>query len=170
MIAATVAGAISLVSLIISKENKTSEFRQQWIDALRLELSTYISHSMEIHRHRIWGRETTDEKWDAISESYQKVNESITKIRLRLNPKEDQSKKILALLKEYERFFSNNGVPSQEDFSKLNHEFVEASQTLLKLEWNRVRNGEVVFQVVRATSFATLLAGLIALFYHLCLQ
>ena len=170
IIAATVAGAISLVSLIISKENKTSEFRQQWIDALRLELSTYISHSMEIHRHRIWGWEATDEKWEAISGSYQKANESTTKIRLRLNPTEKQSKKVLALLKEYEKSFSNNGTPSREEFSRLNNLFADASQALLKSEWNRVRNGEVVFQVVRAISFATLLAGLVALSHQLYLQ
>jgi hypothetical protein len=48
IIAATVAGAVSLVSLIISKENKTSEFRQLWIDALRSELSKYVAHVMEL--------------------------------------------------------------------------------------------------------------------------
>ena len=170
IIAATVAGAISLVSLIISKENKTSEFRQLWIDALRSELSTYVSHSMEIHRHRVWDRESSDEKWDSISDSYQKVNESITKIRLRLNPTENPSKQILLLLKEYEKAFSNNEYPSQEDFSKLNHNFVEASQKLLKSEWNRVRNGEIIFQVVRATSFAILMAGLIVFFHQLYLS
>jgi hypothetical protein len=125
---------------------------------------------MEIHRHRVWGRETSDEKWDAISESYLKVNESITKIRLRLNPTEEPSKEILSLLNEYEKAFSDNGIPSQEDLSKLNHNFVEASQRLLKSEWNRVRNGEVVFRVVRAASFAILISGLIALFHQLYMQ
>jgi hypothetical protein len=33
--AAIITGLLSLVGLIISKENKTSEFRQQWIDSFR---------------------------------------------------------------------------------------------------------------------------------------
>ena len=40
MIAAFIAGLVSLLSLIISKEQKVSEFRQAWIDALRAEISS----------------------------------------------------------------------------------------------------------------------------------
>lgn len=170
IIAATVAGAISLVSLIVSKENKTSEFRQLWIDSLRSELSSFISHSMEIRRHRAWGRENKDEGWEAISENYKTINESITRIRLRLNPTETLSKKVLGLLREYEKAFAYNGVPGDDEFSELNHNFVEASQQLLKAEWKRVRNGEIVFQVVRATSFAILISGLVVLFSRFSYQ
>ena len=166
IIAATVAGAISLTSLIVSKENKTSEFRQLWIDSLRSELSAFISHSIEIRRHREWGRENSDKGWETISESYKTINESITRIRLRLNPTEKLSKKVLNLLKEYEKAFAGKGVPKDDEFNKLNHEFVEASQQLLKAEWKRVRNGEVVFQIVRATSFAMLISGLVVLFHQ----
>jgi hypothetical protein len=41
---AIIAGVFSLISLIISKENKTSEFRQQWIDSLRDEISNFLSN------------------------------------------------------------------------------------------------------------------------------
>lgn len=170
IIAATVAGAISLTSLIVSKENKTSEFRQLWIDSLRSELSAFISLSIEIRRHRAWGRENSDDGWETISENYKTINESITRIRLRLNPTEKLPKKLLGLLKEFEKAFSDNGVPGDDDFNKLNHEFVEAAQQLLKAEWKRVRNGEVVFQIVRATSFAMLISGLVVLFHQLSYQ
>jgi len=159
-----------LTSLIVSKENKTSEFRQLWIDALRSELSAFVSHGIEIRRHRAWGRENTDDSWKIVGENYKNINESITKIRLRLNPNETLSKKVLSLLKEYEKAFSNNQIPSDDEFNRLNHGFVEASQKLLKKEWQRVRNGEVVFQIVRATSFAMLLSGLVALFHLLSYQ
>lgn len=41
--AALIAGIISLLGLIISKEQKTSEFRQAWIDALRADLTAYLT-------------------------------------------------------------------------------------------------------------------------------
>lgn len=40
--AASIAGLLAFLSLIIAKENKTSEFRQAWIDSLRLDLSKLI--------------------------------------------------------------------------------------------------------------------------------
>jgi hypothetical protein len=39
VIAAIIAGSIALLGLIISKEQKVSEFRQQWIDALRQDIA-----------------------------------------------------------------------------------------------------------------------------------
>lgn len=41
---ALITGAFSLISLIISKENKTSEFRQEWINALREEISNFLAN------------------------------------------------------------------------------------------------------------------------------
>lgn len=43
VVAAGVAGLFSLVSLIISKENKVTEFRQAWIDAQRNDLAELLA-------------------------------------------------------------------------------------------------------------------------------
>lgn len=43
IVAALVAGFFSVLSLIVSKEQKISEFRQQWIDSLRQELSDHMA-------------------------------------------------------------------------------------------------------------------------------
>lgn len=45
IIAAIIAAVISLLGLLISKENKVSEFRQAWIDALREEIAEVITHA-----------------------------------------------------------------------------------------------------------------------------
>lgn len=50
MFAAIVGGFFSFVSLISSKEQKVSEFRQQWIDGLRDELSTLFSSARALCR------------------------------------------------------------------------------------------------------------------------
>ena len=39
IVAAIIAGAVAFVSLIISKEQSISEFRQQWIDELRKDVA-----------------------------------------------------------------------------------------------------------------------------------
>jgi hypothetical protein len=41
---ALITGSFSLIGLIISKENKTSEFRQEWINFLRNEISDFLSN------------------------------------------------------------------------------------------------------------------------------
>ncbi len=41
--ASLIAGLFSFLSLILSKEQKISEFRQNWIDNVQEDLSTYIS-------------------------------------------------------------------------------------------------------------------------------
>lgn len=46
--AATIAGLFSLVSLIISKENKVTEFRQAWIDAQRDDLAEVLALAISL--------------------------------------------------------------------------------------------------------------------------
>lgn len=43
MFAAIVGGFFSFISLISSKEQKVSEFRQEWINSLRNSVSLYVS-------------------------------------------------------------------------------------------------------------------------------
>ncbi len=49
IIAAVIAAVISLLGLIISKENKVSEFRQAWIDSLREEVAAIITHGHVVY-------------------------------------------------------------------------------------------------------------------------
>jgi hypothetical protein len=44
VIAAFLTALVTALGLVITKENKTSEFRQAWIDALRADFATYASH------------------------------------------------------------------------------------------------------------------------------
>jgi len=43
VVAAVIAGLISVVALTLTKEQKTSEFRQAWIDGLRSDLADYLA-------------------------------------------------------------------------------------------------------------------------------
>jgi hypothetical protein len=44
-VAAIIAGTIAFLSTILAKEQKTSEFRQNWIDALREDIADFVGES-----------------------------------------------------------------------------------------------------------------------------
>ena len=94
IIAAFIGGLFSLIGLIISKEQKTSEFRQAWIDALRSELSSLICHANCIH-----GGLVSSQPWENMKSDFLGINEAAANIRLRLNPDEDESEKVLEKIK-----------------------------------------------------------------------
>ncbi len=43
ILAAVIAGAFSFLSLVMSKEQKVSEFRQDWINSLREDICKFVS-------------------------------------------------------------------------------------------------------------------------------
>lgn len=98
--AAIITGLLSLVGLIISKENKTSEFRQQWIDSFREEISELIGRLEVILLH---GRllhfevknsggvitpQLLNDCMEKIKNEVKEAHSLHRKLLLRLNPKE----------------------------------------------------------------------------------
>jgi|SRR5580698_964462 hypothetical protein len=53
IIAAIIAALVSFLSLIISKEQSVSEFRQQWIDALQKDVAIVVGYVIAIHGESI---------------------------------------------------------------------------------------------------------------------
>src|SRR2546430_15387357 len=92
--AAIIAGAISFVVTVLSKEQKTSEFRQAWIDALRNDLSEFISTIDALTsflRIKASRSATPAEVVSFLQEKYvdvQRMGVSYHRIMLRLNPDE----------------------------------------------------------------------------------
>lgn len=179
--AAFIAGAVSCVNIIISKDQKTSEFRQKWIDELRDELSQFLSmidtltilleeRSM-IHSERPMSKpEWISFYQDSIHPEFKEINRLRNKIRLRLNPVKD--KELLALLDEIEERF-NHIEPEigNEDFRRIEslvNTALAESQALLKKEWKRVRRGEPSYIVTKygvlfAFMFVVVLSALVLL-------
>jgi len=94
------------------------------------------------------------------------LNESMTRIKLRLNPHdtEPESAQILQLLIDLEKELKRLG---QEGFlariQELTDAIEHASQPLLKKEWNRVKQGEKVYRNAKkiATWSSVALAALL---------
>jgi hypothetical protein len=164
IVAGFIAAVISLLGLLISKENKVSEFRQSWIDALREEIAAIITHAHAIHGAYLANFPSNPERWQATREDFVSLNEAWAKIKLRLNPEEDQSNAILEALKKYEAIFVED--VTAPDFSKLgaaDDELLERTRLVLKEEWKRVKRGERIYRVATWIAAMLVIVGLFTL-------
>lgn len=169
MFAAIVAGFFAFMSLIASKEQKVSEFRQDWINSLRDSLSLYISsltYLSTLYKHY---SETTNDKKNkfemakGVESVYSKVNSSYNDIVFRINEKEknpegkkinDQFLKALSITRQH---YNNS------EFAKARNscdELREATKPLLKYEWVRVKSGEKNYRIAKYISILVLGVGI----------
>ena len=160
VIAALIAGAIAFVNLTLSKEQKTSEFRQAWIDGLREDLAvffagarTFARATQELQAPRkdseaLAPLAITAEK---ISDIRYKAAETRYRIQLRLNMTEVEHKELLRLMNvavdEQNKLLSGDGDTSST--LRAIDTAAEYAPQILKLEWERVKSGEIAFRVVR---------------------
>ncbi len=130
IIAACITGTISFIGLVISKEQKTSEFRQAWIDALRADLSEFASQARRLAHERTPFdiRRLTGslfEQMDAEKEEIlrpdpllvnrQRFAQTYYSLRLRLNPDEDDHRQLLAHLEKTLQILSESAESERPD-------------------------------------------------------
>ena len=151
--AALIAGIVSLLGLIVSKEQKISDFRQAWIDRLRSEIALLITHGNAIHGSLSVGWANAADAWKDVRVDYVGINEAAGKIRLRLNPKEPASLKVLQTITEIEEILKPSLEPP--DYVRLNateKRLVDEANAVLKSEWKRVRKGESSYRFSKYTA------------------
>ena len=160
VLAALIAGCISLALAILTKDQKTSEFRQAWIDALRTDvalLAGTVSTIMDIALDKAGGDENNQEALYEVLHGkhpeFISVGACIIRIRLRLNP--DEHSEILKLLDE----LSTGGIGA-ENTQRILNELVSKVQPVLKDEWRRVKRGELSYRILK---WGSLLAVSIAI-------
>ncbi len=163
ILAALIAGVISLLGLIISKEQKVSDFRQAWIDALRAEIAAVITHANAIYGAHLAKFPGEAETWRNCREDFVAINEAWAKIRLRLNPNEESSRAILRALKEHESLFAPGVVPDDAKLDAEGEKLLESTRVVLKQEWLRVRHGEPVFRIAKFVALLVIAALVLAL-------
>lgn len=167
-----VSAFFALIGIIISKENKVSEFRQKWIDEFREETSLIISHSLVIQgisidiafvlKETLSGETPEDkekyrrEKNKEIQEHYSIVNKSAASIKLRVNETKflSQLDKLLNSFTAFiQHLYEQNQTSSQNSSISTEmqkvvfelNEFIPMSKILLDSEWEKVEKGEKVF-------------------------
>src|SRR5271166_1102612 len=135
--ASLIATAITLLGILITTQAKVSEFRQQWINALRDDVAALITHSLILHAAN--AEDDTDE-------SYLQIHQTTARITLRLNPQEDATKEILAAMNEVRE--ANHRATDFAEMNQCINELTVAVQKVLKKEWKRVKYGEPLYRVV----------------------
>lgn len=157
--AAIVAGIISLLSLIISKEQKVSDFRQAWIDALRAELVEFITRiNSVVDLNQL---EWTDEekRHAAFSPVFEAINTATFSISLRLNPDEGIAQEVLRCMNDMTSLVTDGMLTTGSALRAIEHQFLESSKELLKIEWQRVKTGESAFRITKGAIVAAILAA-----------
>jgi hypothetical protein len=165
VLAALIAAAISLVGLLISKDQKTTEFRQAWIDRLRDDVAEFLSyHSLMSFQIRLKDPERKNEA-DFQRETFDSMRGEILKmervhaaILLRLNPKEHSH--IVSKLEEIKSFYGEEVILSSSLMQKHEDELLAMFQKELKKEWSRVKSGEWAFRIAKYFAIFLVCAGL----------
>lgn len=167
--AALISGFWSLISLVIAKDQKVSEFRQAWVNSLRQEISDYLGQLQALSTSWAYfseGQLGGDHGKKFIKENLErigKVESQKTRIYLRLNPKEHVD--MLTILDDLERMSSSLRSLGGDSFVQGCTKLQVESQRILKCEWERVKMGEKSFRYLRNVSFGVvILAGIAFLF------
>lgn len=171
--AAIIAGVFSYINLVSLKESKVSEFRQNWINDLRKELSEYISATRALieklrhdnHRQMI-PRQDFMAKKNNHGELYNQMLNSKINILLRINDKEKEEtiKKInnefISLVEGIHHDFESAEFDKSEEKIET---LISKSRELLKYEWNRARDGERGYRVAKNVALATVIFSVVFL-------
>jgi hypothetical protein len=154
VIAAFIAAVITFLTSVFSKEAKISEFRQAWIDALRVDIARFIAIWWHVVNEceQFNGQEIGDFNaafWKDLKPELLEIEELQMRIELRLNPKEHQA--LLSALRTLVKVSDFVGRPVAEQRSAA-HLLRDETQTVLGKEWRVVKRGERTYRNVKLLS------------------
>jgi len=150
LIAAFLAAVYSFVSMLVSKDQKTTEFRQNWIDSIREELSQllaaygYLATQAERHKSNDAKGHPKDRFLDECGDKVYEMAERFHRIHLRLNPKGKLEKLLIEQLTIIESNIDFEEISSRTA-KEISDKITLISQEFLKNEWRRVKRGELTF-------------------------
>ena len=158
--AAIIGGGVAYISLVISKEQKISDFRQALIDSLRLESSTCVSLLIKLHSYLLMKSEGNEIGINDVLPDIAELNIALNSLHMRLNPKNKDSKDLMLAIEEIENYFnSTEGV--LEELKPLIDKIRPLSKIILKNEWDRARDGETWFRASKIIAGTVVILGLL---------
>jgi UDP-N-acetylenolpyruvoylglucosamine reductase len=129
-----------IVTFKVAKRQLISPIRQKWIDELRELMSQFLSESRKIiilsEGNGLLNADKTDES------VFQKLLYIEQKLGLMLNPNEDDHSDLVKLIHVITEDVQHGGGNLIEFGSRIG-EATKLCQKVLKLEWKRVKGGEV---------------------------
>jgi len=172
--AALIAAAVAFIGLVIAKENKVSEFRQAWIDALRQDIAEYISavrNLAQAHMNFAELKTTAQDELEFNASArpvHLSSSSALARIRLRINPDDPNEKlrvlnsALLSKATEIQECLGNQQYLASLYLSNALH---QQAAPILKLEWQRVKQGEPVYRVAKYVALAIFILLLALLVY-----
>ena len=156
---AIIAGVVTLVVTVLAKEQKTSEFRQSWIDSLRSDVSELAGLTetvVDLAESHVEDGEADGGKfiYDK-SQEITKIQTCIVRIRLRLNPSEHDH-----ILQPLMRLADSEIDQSFAEVLSDLESVVDGTQVLLKGEWERVKLGEPAYRKLKKIASRVLWSGI----------
>lgn len=153
--AAVIIGAIvSIVTLIVGRGSKISEFRQAWINDQRADLATFGAAALSLARQK-----SSDRAAD-----YDKLEQAALRIRLRENPIKPEWTAVIASMDQVRTDLLAHDAASRDIFTNV-AAITDAASLVLKGEWKKVRFGEIGYRIVCGI-FALLCAGLLLMAWN----
>ena len=162
LVGAAIAASVALLVSILAKETKTSELRQQWIDAVRGDLAEFMAvvskveamvRETDVNFKTKAGRTTF---YETHGEAIAVATMLEGRLKLRLNPNEH--KVLIDLLELRSAFPRRLGNPLTSEYDD---KIVAEGQRVLKQEWQRVKKGEPAFYWTKRLALA-IVAGAIS--------
>jgi hypothetical protein len=170
IVAAGIAGAFSVLSLVVTKEQKVSEFRRSWLEDLRGELASLLAHAnlFAALYERTSDAAPPGEGLVALKAEILGMNQAAAQIRLRLRDDDRCSAALLADVDAIKRLIDRVGTFETAAFSAVQSHLVANARCLMRLEWRRVKRGEFIFRFAKLTAFlVTLEIAAVAAFFLL---
>lgn len=161
--AAIIAGLISLLSLVITKEQKVSDFRQAWIEDLRKCLVTYLVNMNSVSDILKLEKAGKISDVNLLLNQYKLLNEASYGIKFRVNPKEEKSIILLKIMEEFEEISGDNSSLTSGKIKQAEEKFSSAAKDLLKFEWTRVKKGERTYIITKRFAISMIILLFIAL-------
>jgi hypothetical protein len=165
LVAGIIAGLIAYLTSLISKDIKTSEFRQAWIDDIRQDISDLIAQSVAIRGIKALQLSsaalTMPQALESAKPHFEKITVAKCKIMLRLNPKEKYCKRISRDIAALEKLTDDWTNLNQDASKKLEAAIADNAQLMLKKEWGRVKRGEPLFFITKLVALGLLIASVL---------
>jgi hypothetical protein len=170
--AALIAGIVSLVNMMIAKDQKITEFRQAWINSVREQVAKMVAHATTLpfagrlidyadsksKPVQSMGEDPVSEQVDRmldLAKQKSELMDAYNKVLLFLNPAENRK-----LVSQLAALASAGTIGSKTDQSKINAlacDLLTETQVMLKKEWKRVKRGEWVYRSTKYTIAALVL-------------
>lgn len=174
--AALIAGFFSFLNLVISKEQKVSEFRQEWIGKLRDDLCRYVASIRYLSgANQTWinqGYPDPLKHYENMRLTVEAASHAYCSVRLLLNP-DGKDKAVNKLTDDFiaklDIVKKHTEANKYDDARSAAEELVEKLQPILKCEWSRVKKGEPIYRITRGIAFSIIIFGFLGgifLSYH----